>query len=129
MEEELTDEGVERRLVEKETERKLLEKHGLIDSEEQKKPKKVLDGKMCWNCKAENEDTSRFCGRCGADLDEEERHKDRIKNKKIRIEDFTSIDAYLDAVIQEARQLYYEERRNKNKASSPRKPNIIQEKS
>jgi hypothetical protein len=121
MEEELTKEDVRRRLVQKEIERKLLEKHSLTGSEEQKKPKKVLDAKICWNCKAENKDTSRFCGRCGADLDEEKRRKDRIKNKKMRMEDFDSIDAYLDAVIQEARQLYYEERRNKNKTSSPKK--------
>lgn len=59
-------------------ETKLLELHGLIDKEKEEKARNVLRPIICWRCKEENGATTRFCGRCGADLDEEKRKEEKI---------------------------------------------------
>ena len=70
MEDGLSDEDVERRLLEKEVERKILEIHGLIDKKEEKEVRNVLKPIICWRCEDKNRAVARFCDRCGANLDE-----------------------------------------------------------
>lgn len=58
-------------------ENKLLEIYGVTDKEKDEKSKNVLKPIICWRCQEENGATTRFCGRCGADLDQEKRSKER----------------------------------------------------
>ena len=78
MAQELSDEDMERRLLEKQVERKILEIHGLIDKEENQKARDVLSPIICWRCKTKNGATAQYCDKCGAYLDEEKMCKDMI---------------------------------------------------
>jgi len=74
----LSNEDVEKRLLEKQVERKMLERAGLIDKEKEEKARNVLSPIICWRCKEKNGCTAWFCGRCGADLDEEKIRREMI---------------------------------------------------
>lgn len=74
---EVKDEDMERELLEKQVERKILEIHGLVDKE-QKETRDVLSPIICWKCKTKNGATAQYCDRCGAYLDEEKMCKDMI---------------------------------------------------
>ncbi|MBM3200205.1 zinc-ribbon domain-containing protein [Candidatus Woesearchaeota archaeon] len=78
---------------------KILELEG-VKKQESQKERDLLKTISCWRCGEENSAASRFCNKCGAELDEDKRMRDRNKViEEIKNVDFNDLEQLKEQII------------------------------